>query len=87
MKPGNPIAYIDAHKVSEDERIRLIGNVAMTRGRAEFCVDGDTREKGKADRYMRKIRERFPRLREAQRTENSPVKHVTTVVVEVIKDS
>jgi hypothetical protein len=57
------------------------------RGRVEFMVDADNIEKGKADRYVRKLRARFPRLVEVGRRNNDPVPNVTTVVVMVRRDS
>jgi hypothetical protein len=50
-------------------------------------VDADNIEKGKADRYVRKLRARFPRLVEVGRRNNDPVPNVTTVVVMVRRDS
>lgn len=74
-------AMVDMHKLPEEERIGLIGKMAMQNREAVFMVDHDDIEIGKADRYMRKLRERFPRVREKSRSEHDPVKNVTTVTV------
>lgn len=76
-------AIINMCRAEEDERIEIIGQVAMRERCAEFMVDGDAIEKGKADRYVRKLRERFPRLVETERYEDTPVPNVTTVRVVV----
>lgn len=76
-----PKILVDLYRLSEDERIEWIGEKTMRDGTAVFAVDHDRIEKGKADRYMRKLRECFPRIREVRREEDTPVYNVTTVYV------
>jgi hypothetical protein len=83
---SKPVAMVDMYKLSEEDRIGLIGKMAMHNGHATFTVDHDDVEKGKADRYARKLRERFPRLREKSREEHAPVKNCTTVHVVLTDD-
>lgn len=78
---NKPKVLVDLYRLSEDERIEWIGEKTMRDSTAVFCVDHDRVEKGKADRYMRKLRERFPRVREVRREEDTPVHNVTTVHV------
>ena len=48
----------------EDERIKLIGEKAVRdKLVVGFFVDDDSIEPGKADRYIRKLLERYPELR------------------------
>lgn len=54
-----PFADISDH--CEDERIRQIGQLAMGEKKVVgFITD---KEKGKAERYIRKLKERFPGIR------------------------
>lgn len=69
---------LDMHKLSEDERIEVIGSRVMDLGEAVFMVDADEIDPGKADRYMRKLIEKFPRIYEVSR-ESGPVHNVTTI--------
>lgn len=77
---------LDMYHVAEDERITLIGNTAMRDGIVVFMVDSDYTSPGKADRYMRKLIERFPRLCEISREINVPVENATTIKVR-LKDA
>jgi hypothetical protein len=70
--------YLDLHELPEDRRITRIGQEAMKGGVIAFCVDDDP---GKADRYARKLLERFPDLEEVERF-NGPVAGVVTVKVQ-----
>ena len=56
-------AYIDAHNLPEDERIKLMGEMAMQGKVVGFVVEDDD----KANRYVRKFRQWFPDLIEEQR--------------------
>jgi hypothetical protein len=50
--------YADIADFDEDKRIETIGHAAMTFGKTVAFVTDD--EEGKADRYIRKLQERFP---------------------------
>lgn len=55
------IPYKDIADESEDDRIRQIGEKAMREKlTVGFITDA---EEGKADRYIRKLKERFPGIR------------------------
>lgn len=69
----------DMFSLSEDDRIKLIGETAMLRGQLSFIVDHDRQELGKANRYVNKLRKNFPLLCEVAREEDCPVKNVTMV--------
>lgn len=83
---SKPVAMVDMYKLSEEDRIGLIGKMTMHNGHATFMVDHDDIERGKADRYIRKLRERFPRIREKSREEHKPVKNATTIDVVLTDD-
>lgn len=56
-----PIPYKDIADLQEDERIRQIGEKAMQEKLVVgFVTDS---EEGKADRYIAKLKERFPGIR------------------------
>lgn len=71
--------FADLGDLDEDERITQIGYaVAVHKMTVAFIVDAVP---GKADRYMRKLRERFPdRIRELGRMPG-PVANTITVKV------
>ena len=55
---SKPEAFIDTHRLEEDARIDLIGRTVMaSKKTACFITDADP---GKADRYIRKLKKRFP---------------------------
>jgi hypothetical protein len=55
-----PEGYADLHQLSEDDRIATIGHYVTEHGKAvAVCVDD---VQAKVDRYVRKLRERFPGL-------------------------
>lgn len=57
-KPGKPEGFADLAALSEDERIDVIGRTVVELGKTvAVCVDSHP---GKAARYIRKLRERFP---------------------------
>jgi hypothetical protein len=68
--------YRDAADLPEDVRIDLIGKHASSGKRVAFVVEDDE----KADRYMRKLKEKFPNLKEIERG-NGPVEGVIYVKV------
>jgi hypothetical protein len=83
IKGENVDAILDAHSMSENERIDLIGNrCLLSMGREfKFLVDDDTEEPGKADRYVAKLKQRFPSIVEVRR--GPFTKGATIVVVKV----
>lgn len=76
--------YKDVADKPEDERIREIANTCRARPgqKIAFIVDGDSLMPGKADRYMRKLRNLCPEIREVRRMAG-PVKNVTSIIVTV----
>lgn len=70
------IPYADLHHVSEDDRIQTIGQKVMRDGlTCGFIVE----DEAKADRYMAKLKEKFPGIVEEARTQLTPV----TILVRV----
>jgi len=56
--------FSDFSKLPEDDRIDIIGKAVMSMGlTTAFVVDDDA----KADRYMQKLKDRFPGIRELVR--------------------
>lgn len=51
-----PKAIIDIHALSEDDRVRMVGETASRGQRVGFVVDNDAA----ADRYTEKIMQRYP---------------------------
>lgn len=80
------IAMIDMHRLTEQQRVELIGDMALRDGVVQFTVDHDRVEQGKADHYVSKLRERFPTLREALRVQDCPINNMTTVSIVAPKD-
>jgi hypothetical protein len=77
-------AMIDMYKQSEDDRIQtIIAHAYAQGGKIAFMVDADTIERGKADRYVQKIRALCPPLREVSRREHHPVPNVVTVFMQM----
>lgn len=54
------IPYVDMSRLSEDERIDVIGNFVMEGRVATWCLTDD--EPGKPERYRTKLHTRFPLL-------------------------
>jgi hypothetical protein len=53
-----PEGYSDLHKLSEDERIEVIGHTVTVHGKTvAVCVDD---VQAKVDRYVQKLQARFP---------------------------
>lgn len=76
-KPKNPV-YADLGDFEEDQRIGTIGLAAMAHGQTVAFVTDD--DPGKADRYIRKLKERFPGISVIERF-NGPVAGTVTVKV------
>ena len=71
--------FLDLGDEQEDDRINAIGNAAMsTPGTVAFITDADP---GKAERYIAKIKERFPFVRIVAR-HPGPVKDTVSVIVQ-----
>lgn len=73
--------YADVADMPEDQRILVIGNMAMAGKVVAFIVEDDE----KADRYMRKLREKFPKLVEVDRLPNVPVNGVVSIEVGLMR--
>ena len=57
MNPERKPLYADLHDLSEDDRIKLIAETVLSAGMVTgFLVENDK----KADRYIEKLRKRFP---------------------------
>jgi hypothetical protein len=76
-----PSLYADIADLPEDQRIVVIGNMAMTGKIVAFIVDDNE----KANRYLRKLREKFPMVVEVDRLPDVPIKNVVSVKVGLIK--
>lgn len=80
MKPFQ--AYKDLHSMSEDERINHIGNSVMASGLlVGICTDD---EPGKPERYIKKLTERFPKIKIIE-TVKGPVAGIVTIKVKAEK--
>lgn len=70
--------YVELSGEPEDERIEVIGRVVMENNKTiAFMTDADP---GKADRYIKKLKQRFPGIRVIERL-NGPTRGVVTVKV------
>lgn len=68
--------YQDIADKTEDERIRQIGEIVMSRGAiVAFMVDD---EPGNPERYIRKLLKQFPSVRITERFKG-PIPHVITI--------
>lgn len=72
--------YLDVHVLEEDKRIDLIGKACVNGGTIAFIVDS---EPGKADRYVRKLKEKFPGIHVLGRFDG-PVPNVVTVKIRAV---
>lgn len=73
-----PPKFMDIADVEEDKRIEIIGHRAMVhKEKVAFVTDDDA---GKADRYIRKLQERFPGIKVIERG-NGPVPNTVYVKV------
>lgn len=63
--PKKPEAFVDLHRLTEDQRIDMIGHTVTEHGKTvAVCVDDVP---GKADRYSRKVLDRYPGVVELDR--------------------
>ena len=73
-----PPIYLDLGDFEEDQRIETIGRTVLEQHKTvAFVTDADP---GKADRYIRKLTERFPGLRVLGRFDG-PVPDTVTIQV------
>lgn len=73
-----PEALVDLHKLTEDQRIDHIGHVVTAHGKTvAICVDATP---GKAERYVRKLKRKFPGVTLIDTTDG-PTKGVVTIRV------
>jgi hypothetical protein len=76
-----PKVFLDVHRLTEDSRIEMIGDTAISGRVVAFVVDAEgTDGYAKADRYIKKLKQRFPSLRIVFRGEG-PVDNCITVKV------
>lgn len=78
--PRQPV-FTDLADLPEDERITIIGQMIMSRDPGVLvavCVDSDLDNYDKADRYVKKLTERFPQVEYVDRF-LGPVRNVTTL--------
>lgn len=68
--------------LSEDERIKMIGNKALLGQKVAVLLEDDTLEKGKVDRYVRKLAERYPGVEITFRGPYTKVPGITLIRVE-----
>ncbi len=68
--------YEDLHELSEDDRIKVIGDAAMTGKTVGVCLEKS--EPQKIARYIAKVTERFPAVRVIERIEGP-----TTLVITI----
>lgn len=54
----NPTVYADLHNLPEDERVRMAGEHVQKTGQTGLIMTDA--EPGKAERYIQKLRERYP---------------------------
>lgn len=72
---SNKTPYVDIADFDEDARIDIIGQVVMTKRKiGAFVVEDDA----KADRYVRKLKERYPGIVEEWRGPG-PIANTVTV--------
>lgn len=71
--------FADLFKLPEDQRIDLIGNfVTESNESIWFLTDSGPGDEGKADRYIKKIRAKFPELIIAP-IETGPVENTVAI--------
>lgn len=65
------VPFSDLAALNEDTRIMAIGRAAATKS-VGFFVESDQEEQGKADRYIKKLKARFPELTISKHDTKSP---------------
>lgn len=61
MNQRLPKAFVDLHRLPEDDRITVIGEYCLARPSERVAVPTDD-EPGKAERYKRKLEAKYPQL-------------------------
>ncbi len=59
---GPPKGFVDLHKLSEDQRITVIGEYCLSHPGEIVAVPTDD-DPGKPERYKRKIETKYPQLK------------------------
>lgn len=59
---GPPKAFVDLHRLPEDERIRVIGEYCLMNPSEKVAVPTDD-EPGKPERYKQKLETKYPQLK------------------------
>ena len=78
-------AFADLSSMSEDSRIKLIGETATNRGRTvAFMVDVEGGSHAKGDRYIEKLKRWYPSLSVIMRVDG-PVANVETIKVGIVQ--
>lgn len=73
-------AYTNLANLSEDDRIRVIGEFVMKTRKASWCIT-DSKPKDKVERYKDKMHKWFPLLVLGDIKRNMPFKQVSTFEV------
>jgi hypothetical protein len=81
---SNPVPFVDLHDVQEDKRIDLIGHRAVDHKEiVGFMVDREGEDRSKGDRYIAKLKAKFPALTVMWRGDG-PVENVETIKVGLV---
>lgn len=73
--------YSDLFKLPEDERIDLIGHYVIEHNaRVAFLTDSGPGDEGKADRYISKLKKKFPSV-QISPIESGPVENTVCIRV------
>jgi hypothetical protein len=81
---NKPIPYADLYNLEEDKRIDLIGHRATDHKEVVgFMVDRDGEDRSKGDRYIAKLKAKFPMLTVMWRGDG-PVDGVETIKIGVV---
>jgi hypothetical protein len=76
------VPFKDLANLKEDDRIDEIAKKAMfSFGTVGFLVDCGPEYEMKGDRYIRKLKEKYPKITVLERKQNYPVKDVETIVI------
>lgn len=69
--------FLDLHRLDEDRRIKMIGDAVMRTLKCAFVIDDDNE---KIDRYLAKLKKRFPAVVVDKRIKG-PVKGAVTITL------
>ena len=70
-------AYSDLHNLNEDDRINTIGQFVMNGNKTAFVVEDES----KANRYINKIKRRFPKITQFEILHDCPFAPMISVKV------